>query len=64
MWVECFKLRLDSQSSSCHQSFYIISVDLQGFVVLVHGVHVATMFEVVHTCTDTGETQTQTNMED
>lgn len=46
-------IRINSQCSSCHQRFYIISVDIQCFVVFIHGFHMTTMFEVVHTCTDT-----------
>lgn len=46
-------IRINSQRSSCHQRFYIISVDIQCFVVFIHGFHMTTMFEVVHTCTDT-----------
>ena len=41
----------DSQCSTCDQSLDIISVDLQGFVVLVHGLHVAAMLKVVHPST-------------
>lgn len=54
--VSC--IRINSQSSTCHQCFYIISVDIQGFVVFVHGFHMTTMFEVIHTCTDTDGTKT------
>lgn len=50
-------MTINSQSSSCHQCFYIIGVDIQGFIVLIHGFHVTTMFEVVHTCTHTERTK-------
>lgn len=46
-------MRINPQSSSCHQCFYIVGVDIQGFIVLIHGFHMTTMFEVVHTCTHT-----------
>lgn len=51
--VSSFELKANSQSSTCHQCFYITNVYFQGFVVFIHGFHMATMFEVVHPCTDT-----------
>lgn len=41
----------NSQGSSGHQGLHIRGVNLQGFVVLVHGFDMAAVFEVVHTCT-------------
>lgn len=40
----------NSQGSSSHQGLHIRGVNLQGFVVLVHGFDVAAVFEVGHTC--------------
>lgn len=44
-------LVLNSQCSSSHQGLHVSGVDLQGFVVLVHGFDVTAVFEVVDTCT-------------
>ncbi|TNN55551.1 hypothetical protein EYF80_034209 [Liparis tanakae] len=54
----------DSQSSTSHQCFDIISVHVQGFVVFVHGFHMAAMFEVAHTGTHTETTKTDEEQED
>lgn len=54
-------MRRYSQSSSCHQCFYIISVNIQGLIVLIHGFHMAAIFEVIHTCTYTESTKTDIN---
>lgn len=45
----------NSQRSSSHQRLHIADVNLQGFVVLVHGFDVAAMFEVVNTCTNAAD---------
>ena len=50
-------ISLNSQSSPCNKRLYIIGVDLQGFVIFIHGLHVAAVFEVVHTCTYTEKTK-------
>ena len=46
-------MRINSQSSPCHQCFYIVSVDLQGLVIFIHRFHMTAVFEEVHTCTYT-----------
>lgn len=40
---------MNSQSPSRHQRFYVVGVNIQGLIVLIHGFHVAAMFEVIHT---------------
>lgn len=42
---------MNSQSSSRHQSFYIVSVYFQGLVVLIHGFHMTAVFKMIHTWT-------------
>lgn len=53
-------IRMNSQSSSCHQRLDIVGVDIQGLIVLVHGFHVSAMFEVIHTWTHTEGTKEKT----
>lgn len=39
---------MDSQGSSRHQCFYVVSVYVQGLVVLIHGFHVPAVFKMIH----------------
>lgn len=38
----------DLQSSACYQSFNILWINFQSFVVLIHGIHVAPNLKIIN----------------